>query len=476
MMTMDVIREIAQDIDTNREQYIKINDAVWEYAEPGLQEYRSSKLLADTLSDSGFDVSFGVSGMETAFRAIYGESAPVITFVAEYDALPGLSQKAGCTEHSPLEEGAYGHGCGHNIMGTCIIAAAIAAKEYMEKHSIKGTLQVIGTPAEETAGAKAYMVRDGVFSDTDICIGIHSAWFNAVQSYGMPACRTVRFHFKGKASHAGTAPHLGRSALDACELTNIGVNYLREHVLPSTRMSYCYENAGPQADNVVPDYACLRYGLRAETSEALRNVYDRVIKVAKGAAMMTETRCDIEPLMGMSEFISNDTLGEFCSQVMKKTGEPDFDHNDDALATRYFNMVTEEGKDASVRHMDLCYGNAAHLRNQALIREVASYRPKSGSIMGGSDICDISHVVPTAHFLITMQANATPGHSWQQTAQGSTSIAHKGLLFGAKAMAASAVLLFQRPEIITVAKEELLKKTGGKYTSPLEPEQKPGRL
>ena len=473
MRTAETIRWMEQFIHRNKAQYIGVSDAIWEYAETGLRECKSSKLLADTLAEAGFDVHFGISGMETAFRAVYGNGAPVIAFVAEYDALPGLSQKAGCTEPSPLVDGAPGHGCGHNVMGASIIAAAVAAKAYMEQHHVKGTLQVVGTPAEETVGAKAYMVRDGVFSDTDVCIGIHSAWFNAVQSYGMPACRTVRFHFKGKSSHAGTAPHLGRSAVDACELTNVGVNYLREHVPPSTRMSWCYEDSGPAADNVVPDYACIRYGLRAETGEELRNVYDRVVKVAEGAAMMTETQCTVEPVMGVSDFVSNDVLGDFCCQVMKAAGEPDFDDEDDALARRYFAMVSEEGKDASVRHMELCYGNAAHLREQALIREVAEYRSKAGAIMGGSDICDISHVVPVAHFLIAMQANATPGHSWQQTAQGATSIAHKGLLYGAKVMAASAVLLLQKPEVIEEAKEELLQKTGGKYISPLEPEQQP---
>ncbi len=473
MQKNKIIEEISKCIEAHKERWIQISNAIWEYAETGLQEFRSSKLLADTLMEQEFQVTYGICEMETAFKAVYGSGKPMITMVAEYDAIPGLSQMAGCTTPKPIQTGGAGHGCGHNVMGTSILAAAIAAKEYMKQSKIPGTIQVIGTPAEETIGAKAYMVRDGVFQDSDVCIGIHSAWFNALQSYGMPACQSVRFHFYGKAAHAGTVPHLGRSALDACELMNVGVNYLREHVLPSTRMSYCYENAGPPAENLVPDYACVRYGLRSENALELKNVYDRVVQVAKGAAMMTDTRCTVEPVMAMSDFIPNDTLGTFCSEIMWQTGEPDFDETDETLARSFFEMIPEAGKDASVRHMSLCYDDADHLREVPLIREVASYKKQAGFIGGGSDICDITHVVPTAHFLVTMQANATPGHSWQQTAQGATSIAHKGMLFAAKAMAASAIALMESPEVIKEAKEELHRRTKGQYLSLLEPDQKP---
>ena len=468
-----MINEIAQYVDENRERFIRISDKIWEYAETGLKEYRSAELLAMELEKAGFSLSMGVCGMETAFRAVYGSGQPRITMVAEYDALPGLSQHAGCTEQNPLVPGAPGHGCGHNVMGSSIVAAALAAKDYMVKHSLPGTLQVIGTPGEENIGAKAYMVRDGVFNGSDACIGIHSAWFNALQSYGMPACMTVRFHFTGRSAHAGTAPHLGRSAVDACELMNIGVNYLREHVLPTTRMSWCYEDAGPSADNVVPAYARLRYGLRAESADELRNVYERVVQVAKGAAMMSGTECSAEPVMAMSDFVPNDTLGRFCAGVMQRFGCVDFDDDDEALAGRFFTMASEAGKDASVRHMSLCYPDAERFRNTALIAEVAPYMQRVGAIGGGSDICDVTHVVPTAHFLVSMQANATPGHSWQLTAQGASSIAHKGLLFAAKAMAASAVSLMQQTEILAEAKAELLLRTGGKYTPLLAPEQQP---
>lgn len=473
MDTTQMINVLSRYVEERKDFFCAVNDQIWEYAELGMREHCSSRLLAKTLSDIGFQISFGISGMDTAFRAVYGSGKPVITLVAEYDALPGLSQQAGCTEQKPVVPGGAGHGCGHNVMGTSIIAAAAAAKDYMEQERLPGTLQVVGTPAEETVAAKAYMVRDGVFSDTDVCIGIHSCWFNAIQSYGMPACKTARFHFRGKAAHAGTTPHLGRSALDACELMNVGVNYLREHVLPSTRMSYCYENAGLAAENVVPDYACVRYGLRAETTQELRSVYERVLQVAKGAAMMTGTECVAEPIMGMSDFISNDTVGAFCADMMRQVGEPNFDEADEALAARFFAMVSETGKDASVRHMSLCYPEAWRLRETPLIREVAPYIPQCGAIGGGSDICDITHVVPTAHFLVTMEANATPGHSWQQTAQGATSIAHKGMLFAAKAMAASVVSLLQAPDVLQAAKEELNRRTGGIYLSPLEPGQKP---
>lgn len=469
----EACEQIRQTIDANAARYAAVADRIWEYAELGLKEHRSAGLLTEELKAAGFRVTAGLSGMETAFLAEYGEGRPVIAMAAEYDALPGLGQEAACPAQRSPAAGAPGHGCGHNVMGTAILAAAIGLKAYMETHALSGTLRVIGTPAEETLGAKAFLVRDGLFSDVDACIGVHSAWFNAVQNYGMVACRTIRFRFEGKAAHAGTAPHLGRSALDACELMNVGVNYLREHVRPSVRMSYCYEDAGGLADNVVPAHACVRYGLRAESAKELLEVSERVTDIARGAALMTGTRLSIEPVMAMADFVRNDTLGRACAEAMAMAGGPDFDEADEALARKFFDLATPGEVEASIQQLCLCDPEGECFSETPLVRDVAPYRPTKGFIGGGSDIGDVTYVTPTAHFLIATCAVGTPYHSWRMTAQSGSSIAHKGMLFGAKAMALAGVRMLRDPALLAEAREELLRKTGGKQVSLLRPDQRP---
>lgn len=460
-------------INAEKMEYIAISDAIWNYAETGLQETKSSRLLASKLEEGGFHVEFGTGGMPTAFTATYGHGHPVIVLVAEYDALFALSQKKGVAKRDPIEEGRNGHGCGHNCMGTSIIAAALAAKSYLEKENIPGTIRVIGTPAEETIGSKTYMVRDGIFDDVDACIGYHSAAYNAIQSYHCIAGKTVRYHFTGKAAHAGAAPHLGRSALDACELMNVGVNYLREHVKTDVRMHYCYDDAGGKSPNVVPASACLRYNLRATTAEDLNDVTDRVRDIANGAALMTGTVCNIETIMAVSDLVINKVLGEICTEAMMLMGEPDFDDEDEMIAQKFFDTLSDTEKDAGLLRIKFSYPDGEKFRGIPLIREVAPFVPNDGCITGGTDLGDVSHVVPTAHFLTTTYANGTPGHSWQQTAQTATSIAHKGLIFAAKSMALAILMLLDSPEKVEAAKKELFETTGGKYRSPLPPDQKP---
>ena len=464
---------ICASIDRIREKYISISDAIWGYAETGLRELKSSRLLANTLSEAGFCVQFGVSGMETAFRAEYGSGKPVLCYVAEYDALPGLSQKASVPVKEPLEVGKPGHGCGHNLMGTAIVAAAIAVKEYMESHNISCTILVIGTPAEETIGSKAYMVRDGVFEDVDVCFGYHSSSFNAVETFGMVAAKSAIYSFTGKSAHAGAAPHLGRSALDACELMNVGVNYLREHVKPEVRMHWCYINDGGRAANVVPPFASLKYILRAKNNPDLQDVCERVDNIARGAALMTGTTMERETELGISNFIVNEALGRVCAEAMAAVGEPDFDDADFEMAQKFYDTFTEDDKDAGMLRINFSYPNGESLRNKVLLREVAPYTPSDGMIGGGSDLSDVSWVVPTAHFWTATYANGTPGHSWQQCAQVASPIGHKGMIFAAKAMALSAISVLAQPEIIEEAKDELQERTGGKYQSLLSPEQKP---
>lgn len=464
---------VCSEIEKKRDQYIDISNKIWDYAETGLKEVKSSKLLADALQEAGFDITFGTDGFPTAFTATFGSGRPVLAYVAEYDALFSLSQKAGIPKREPRISGAPGHGCGHNLMGTAVIAAAIEVKNYMESHHMPGTIRVIGTPAEETVGTKAYMVRDGVFEDVDACFGYHSSSFNAVETFGMMACKSIIFSFTGKSAHAGAAPHLGRSALDACELMNVGVNYLREHVKQEVRMHWCYENAGGKSANVVPPFASIKYILRARDSIDLKDVCDRVINISAGAALMTGTTCEIRTELGISNYVVNETLGKFCSKVMALVGGPHFDEEDYALAEQFYQTFTEDDKDAGMLRINFSYPDGEKYRNARLLEDVAPFTPCNGMIGGGSDLGDISWVVPTVHFWTATYANGTPGHSWQQTAQVATPIAYKGMLFAAKTLALSGLALLDSPELLEKAKEELEAKTGGRYISLLEPDQRP---
>lgn len=464
---------VCSEIEKKRDCYIDISNKIWDYAETGLKEVKSSKLLADTLQKAGFDITFGTDGFPTAFTATFGSGQPVLAYVAEYDALFSLSQKAGIPRREPRIPGDPGHGCGHNLMGTAVIAAAIEVKNYMECHHMPGTIRVVGTPAEETVGTKAYMVRDGVFEDVDACLGYHSSSFNAVETFGMMACKAIIFSFTGRAAHAGAAPHLGRSALDACELMNVGVNYLREHVKQEVRMHWCYENAGGKSANVVPPFASIKYILRARDSVDLKDVCDRVINISAGAALMTGTTCEIKTELGISNYVVNETLGRLCSKVMALVGGPHFDEKDYALAEKFYQTFTEDDRDAGMLRINFSYPDGEKYRNVRLLEDVAPFTPCNGMIGGGSDLGDISWVVPTVHFWTTTYANGTPGHSWQQTAQVATPIAYKGMLFAAKTLALSGLVLLDSPELLEKAKAELKAKTGDKYISLLEPHQRP---
>lgn len=454
-------------IDAHEEQYIEVCDKIWGFAELGLKEYKSAELMTKHLEEAGFQVERGICGMPTAFQATYGSGKPVVAILAEYDALPGISQKAGETTRMSVQDKEPGHGCGHNLSASSVLGAAIATKRYLEEHPGQGTLRVIGTPAEETIGAKTFMVRDGLFQDVDACIGYHSASFNGVQTFGCMAIKTINFTFHGISAHAGAMPHVGRSALDACELMNVGVNYLREHVKPEVRMHYCYLNAGVKAANVVPPEATLQYILRTKSNADMGELSERVLKVARGAAMMTETTLEVREVSAMSNYIVNETLGRKCVDSMKLFGGPRFDEADQQLARDFYNTFSDADKDIGMLRINFTYPQGEQYRNVPLLGDVADYQPSDGLIGGGTDLGDVSYVVPTVHVLTATYANGTPGHSWQQVAQTSTSIAHKGMLFAAKSMALTLLEFLSDPQMLEQAKDELRRRTGGKYVCPL---------
>ena len=302
----------------------EINRAVWDYAEFGYQEKQSAEKMKAVLRQEGFEVEEGLAGISTAFVGRFGTGKPVIAILAEYDALPDLSQKAGCAKPCPIEGKKYGHGCGHSALGAGAAGAAIAVKEYLQRTGVTGTVELYGCPAEETGFGKAFMVKEHCFDGIDAAFCWHPMDSNMSMSVRTVAYYKVRFDFKGRTAHAGAAPELGRSALDACELMNVGVNYLREHIISDARVHYAYLDCGGEAPNIVPDHASLLYFIRAPKLTQSGEILERIKKIAEGAALMTETSVTIKVLGGLSDTIPNPTLSSLLSDAYLEAGAPDF--------------------------------------------------------------------------------------------------------------------------------------------------------
>jgi len=457
-------------IEENKDRIIEISDKIWEYAELGLIEFKSSALLADELEKHGFRVERGVAGMPTAFVATWGEGKPVIGIMGEYDALPGLSQKK-VSWKEPLVPGAPGHGCGHNLHGTSGMAAAIAVKTAMEKHGVKGTVKFFGCPAEENFDGKVYMVREGCFKDVDAVISHHPSSMNAVTLRSCLAVNAVKFHFYGKASHAAASPEEGRSALDAVELMNIGVNYLREHVIQEARIHYIIEKGGTQP-NIVPDYARSWYYIRAPEREQVEYIYDWILDIAKGAALMTRTELKVEFIAGIYNLIPNRTIAELIVKNMREIGLPKYDEEELEFAKEIAKTIPPETKINQLRKSKR--PGWERLIDKLIDNEIPDPWGEGEISYGSTDVSDVSWQAPTVEFSTAAWVLGTPAHSWQATAQSGTGISRKSLIFAAKVMAATALDLLTKPELLQAAKEEHKKRLRGrKYKSPIPPEVKP---
>jgi aminobenzoyl-glutamate utilization protein B len=464
-------KEYAFDwIEKSKKLIVGISDKVWEFAELGLIEFKSSALLADELEKNGFRVERGIAGMPTAFIATWGEGKPVIGIMGEYDALPGLSQKK-VPWKEPLELGKPGHGCGHNIHGTSGMSAAIATKQAIEKHNRKGTVKFFGCPAEENFSGKVFMVRDGYFSDVDAVISHHPSTMNEASLLSSLAVNSVKFHFYGKASHAGASPEQGRSALDAVELMNIGVNYLREHVMQDARIHYIIEKGGDQP-NIVPPYARSWYYVRAPERDQMEFIYNWILDIAKGAAIMTRTEAKTEFLEGIYNLIPNRTISELIVKNMREIGLPKY--NDEALkfAEEIAKTITPEMKIAQLKKSKR---PGWHRLVDKLTDDEAPNSWGEGEVSHGStDVGDVSWQAPTVEFSTATWILGTPAHSWQAVAQNGVGIGHTSLIFAAKVMAATAIDLLTNEDALDKAREEHRQRTGNKqYKSPIPPDHKP---
>ena len=462
--------QIWQIVDEKRAEYTALADRVWDTPELAYGEHRSAAEHLAMLEREGFRITREVAGIPTAMMAEAGEGGPVIAILGEYDALPGLSQEAGLDEPRPVEgQGGIGHGCGHNLLGSAAMLAASAVKDWLAQSGQPGRVRYYGCPAEEGGAAKGFMVRAGAFADADIAISWHPASFSGVNEAVSLANTRIDFTFTGRASHAAAAPDLGRSALDAVELMNVGVNYLREHMPDDARVHYAYLDAGGIAPNVVQARAKVRYLIRARDLASLTALVARVGKVADGAALMTETVVSSQVVSAVSNLLANTPLEQAMHDNFQRLGPPGFDDADRAYAERVRATLTDADIAAAFDR-----AGVPLRRDLAMCDFVIPFGARGRGGNGSTDVGDVSWVVPTVQARGATCAVGTPFHSWQLTAQGKSPAAHKGLVHVAKVMAGTALDALQDPGLIERAKADLAERTRDTpYTSPLPDDVQP---
>jgi len=431
----------------------QINHSIWEFAEIGLQENRSSELLINKLRSEGFEIQTGVSGMPTAFVASYGSGHPIIGILAEYDALPGMSQEV-AAERRPIAERGAGHACGHSGLGTAAVGAAVAVKEAMAKHQIPGTIRLYGTPAEETVIGKVYMTLDGQFDDLDVCLHWHPSDKNGVWSAGSKALVSAKFTFKGTAAHASVSPEAGRSALDGVELMNVGANYMREHIKEDARIHYVIVDGGGQP-NVVPPEATVWYFVRSNSHSDMEYLFKWLQEVADGAAKMSRTTYTMHIDTDCHEIIPNDTLSKILVENMRKIGAPKFTDEETLFARRLQQPLSEQ---------------FALQFPLALDDEIYATETGSDISRGSTDVGDISWRVPTGGLRTTCFVAGSPGHSWQNVACIGSSIGEKGLLFAARTLSLTAIDLLEKPDLVAAARADWQSRMKDRKYSTLIPE------
>jgi len=422
------------DLQAAYDGYKKIAVQIWDYAEVGYKEYKSSALLQQTLKDNGFTVDTAVAGIPTAFVAQFGSGKPVIGLLAEFDALPGLAQDS-LPEKTPLAGRTAGHGCGHNLFGTASVAAGIEIEKLIAAGKLKGTVKVFGCPAEEGGSGKVYMVRAGLFNDVDVVIHWHPGDANEVTMVSALANISAKFRFHGIAAHAAAAPEKGRSALDAVEGMDYLVNMMREHIPQQTRIHYVITNGG-KAPNVVPDFAEVYYYVRHPEKDMVREIFNRVVKAANGAALGTETTMDYEIIGGTHDLLLNKTLAAAMQKNLIQVGGVQYTPEETAFAKKI--QATFNYKAPAIETAD----------------SIKTALPVADASTGSTDVGDVSYAVPTVGLSAATWVPGTAAHSWQAVACGSKDIGAKGMMVAAKTMALTAIDLFTDPALIEKATQE----------------------
>ena len=472
---MEMVNEIKKLVDAKKEAFLHAGDLVWEYAEIGFKEFQSAKALTDVLKAEGFAVEEGVAGIPTAFVASWGEGKPIIGLLGEYDALPALKHAAGDPVESSEIVSENGHGCGHNLLGAGALGAAVAVKDYMQAHGLKGTIRYYGCPGEEFGSGKMFMARAGLFDDLDAAFTWHGGAYNAITADHSLANLCAYFKFKGRTSHAAGSPHLGRSALDACELMNVGCNYLREHILPDERIHYAYTDVGGSAPNVVQDHACVFYYVRSPRLYQVLDLYERVKDVARGAALMTGTQLEIVLNDGLCDYVPNDTLSKLLYESFCEAGGPKFSEEEKALAAEFAKTFDPAAVADKARTLAVHFGPevAEKYKDQILVEDIFPYHASDMISSGSTDVGDVSYCAPTAQMNVSTWALCTTGHTWQVTAQSGSDIGRTGTVKAAEVLALASIKAMQNPELLEKAKEEWKKTTGGKYVCPVTDDVQP---
>jgi len=442
-------QDVFNSVDKHEEELIKLSDQIWEFAETAYNEHKSAKVLADYAEEQGFKVERGVANIPTAFIASYGSGKPIIGILGEFDALPGLSQKNQPTKEAIVKD-APGHGCGHNLFGAGSLGAALAIKELIEAGELQGTIRFYGTPAEEDGNGKVYMGREGLFDDLDVCLDWHPGDENEANMQSSLSISDYTISFKGKTAHAAADPWNGRSALDAAELFTTGMNFMREHIKPTVRIHYTYTKTG-LVPNVVPEEASVWLWIRDTKRTGVAEVAERMKDVAKGAALMAGVEYEVKLNGGLYERLVNETGAKVLYKNMELVGP--ISYTDEEIA--YGNKIMEE------------YGK----EQQGIKGEIAELKETKENPSGGStDVGDVSQIVPDIALSATTAPYQCPWHSWGVVACGGMSIGHKGMVFAAKAMAATMVDLFEDEALVDEIKAEFKKRKGDEVWEPMVPE------
>ncbi|AYM12782.1 amidohydrolase [Agrobacterium tumefaciens] len=477
-MNREAVMSIADEIESMKPHFTTLSDSIWDFAELKFEERQSAGVLANALEENGFVVRRGVAGMDTAFIGEFGHGKPVIVFLGEFDALAGMSQMAGVAEAKPLQPDASGHGCGHNLLGVGSLMAAIALARHLKANNLPGTVRYYGCPGEEGGSGKTFMVRAGLFDDVDAALTWHPAPFNGVRSTNNLAVLEYFYRFKGVASHASNAAHLGRSALDAVELMNVGVNFLREHMPQDCRVHYAITDAGGKAANVVQAKAEVLYLIRAPEMRQALDLAARVDKVARGAAMMTETEVEIVFDTASTNLLPNITLETAMHENMVALGPIAFDEADQAFAKVIQDTFTEEAIKSSIRLYQIkgdVFSNGKIDGSTPLHLGLRDFEGQSHFRAGSTDVGDVSWVTPTAQCWTPAWAIGTNPHTWQVVAQGKSPAAHKAMAHAAKTLASTGLSLMTSPELLESVKKEWLEKTeGSDYVCPIPADVMPG--
>lgn len=474
MSDLSFIMDAAQ---KRSEMIARMSQVVWDLAEPDYGEFKSAEYEAKILEENGFEVTRGIADIPTAFVAKFGHGRPVIGITAEYDALPGLSNERGVAKHCPLEGQSQGHGCGHNALGAGAVGAALILKDWLTETGAEGTVELYGTPAEENGFGKSFMAKAGCFDHLDMCFNWHPSPRNAVHAVKAVGYYVVKFSFTGVSAHAAAAPEAGRSALDACELLNVGANYLREHLIDKARMHYAYLDVGGTAPNVVQSHASVLYYLRSPKLSYCDHMLERMSDVAKGAALMTGTQVEIKVLGGLCDLIPNAAIAKLTSEALLETGGPDFGEEEYAIARKFLDILPEEEKKAVLKNGAAMHGiTEEEFAKRPLNTAVEGFKESDMDyILAGSiDLGDVSYKCPTIMMLMATCIPSTAMHSWQHTAMVGTSIGDKAATAAARTLAYAATKVFRNPDICKTAREELLAVTGGVFRSPIPDGVKPG--